>query len=387
MTTATIKAWYLVHKWTSLVCTAFALMLCVTGLPLIFHDEIDHAFATDTLPVMAADAPLLPLDTMVRAATAMYPGERPLFLSFDEDRPVVNVTTGPTALAGREDMHITAIDRRTAQKVADIGEEDGVMAFILRLHVDLFLGLPGMLFLGAMGVRFFVAIVSGVVVYAPFMRRLKFATVRTQRSRRVKWLDMHNMLGIVTLMWLSVVGLTGVINTLADPLVDIWRADQLTSLTGDYAGKDPVPPANFTSLDRAVATAIAQAPGTTPQYIAFPGVRFTTEHHYAVWLKGATPATRQILTPALVDARSGDFTTMRTMPWYMLALRLSQPLHFGDYAGLPLKILWALLDIAAIVVLGSGLYLWLGKRRTSIDARLRELRRGGEPVAGLAPAE
>ncbi|MNL78870.1 hypothetical protein D3C87_2053570 [compost metagenome] len=49
------------------------------------------------------------------------------------------------------------------------------------------------------------------------------------------------------------------------------------------------------------------------------------------------------------------------MPWYVKTLFLSQPLHFGDYGGLPLKILWAVLDIFAIVVLGSGVYLWLRK--------------------------
>ena len=47
----------------------------------------------------------------------------------------------------------------------------------------------------------------------------------------------------------------------------------------------------------------------------------------------------------------------------MKALSLSQPLHFGDYGGLPLKILWALLDLITIVVLASGIYLWLGKGR------------------------
>ena len=39
----TIRTWYLVHKWTSLVCTLFMLLLCLTGLPLIFHEEIEHA--------------------------------------------------------------------------------------------------------------------------------------------------------------------------------------------------------------------------------------------------------------------------------------------------------------------------------------------------------
>src|SRR3546814_13794572 len=42
MKRGTVRAWYWVHKWTSLVCTLFLLMLCVTGLPLIFGEEIYH---------------------------------------------------------------------------------------------------------------------------------------------------------------------------------------------------------------------------------------------------------------------------------------------------------------------------------------------------------
>src|SRR3546814_20641394 len=51
----------------------------------------------------------------------------------------------------------------------------------------MFLGLPGMLFLGLMGLLFVIAIASGVVLYAPFMKKLDFGTLRTARSRRVKW--------------------------------------------------------------------------------------------------------------------------------------------------------------------------------------------------------
>jgi uncharacterized iron-regulated membrane protein len=44
-----------------------------------------------------------------------------------------------------------------------------------------------------------------------------------------------------------------------------------------------------------------------------------------------------------------------------------------------MKILWALLDLATIVVLGSGLYLWLA-RRGRPQERAREL----ADVAGAA---
>jgi uncharacterized iron-regulated membrane protein len=51
---------------------------------------------------------------------------------------------------------------------------------------------------------------------------------------------------------------------------------------------------------------------------------------------------------------------------------VSRPLHFGDYGGLPLKIIWALFDLVTIVILGSGLYLWLS-RRASVEEAEQEL--------------
>ncbi len=37
-----LKSWALIHKWSSLVCTAFLLLICLTGLPLLFADEINQ---------------------------------------------------------------------------------------------------------------------------------------------------------------------------------------------------------------------------------------------------------------------------------------------------------------------------------------------------------
>ena len=55
-------------------------------------------------------------------------------------------------------------------------------------------------------------------------------------------------------------------------------------------------------------------------------------------------------------------TAALSLPWYLKTLELSRPLHFGDYGGMPMKVIWALLDIITIVVLSSGLYLWFKKR-------------------------
>lgn len=383
MTHNRIRGWYLVHKWSSIICTLFLLMLCITGLPLIFHEEIDSLTGghQELAPVPPGTG-LKSLDELLAIALRDRPDHVGLFVSFDEDRPVVNVTTGPRPDATEADMTIRSYDQRTGELVGVI-DDSGIMHFILQLHIDMFMGLPGMLFLGLMGLLFFVAIISGVVLYAPFMRKLDFGTVRASRSRRVKWLDYHNLLGIVLVAWGSVVGLTGVINTLATPIVQLWQADELKDMTAAYVGREPLPPSRYGSLQAAVETAKAAAPGNRPQFVAFPGGGFSSGHHYAVFLQGDTPLTKRLLTPALVDAETGELTDMRPLPWYGQALLLSQPLHFGDYGGLPMKILWAILDVFTIIVLGSGLYLWLGKRRAPLDERLRELESGGTitPVA------
>jgi uncharacterized iron-regulated membrane protein len=192
--------------------------------------------------------------------------------------------------------------------------------------------------------------------------------VRRQSSSKVKWLDLHNLLGAVTIVWVLVVGATGVINTWADLVLQLWRFDQLAEMVAPYQGKPPVE--HFASLEKSLATAHAAAPGMTPSFVAFPGTLFSSNHHYMIAMHGDTPITERLIQPVLVDAETTDLTDTRQMPWYVTALLVSQPLHFGDYGGLPLKIIWALLDLIAIFILGSGLYLWLAKYR-QVPALLR----------------
>jgi uncharacterized iron-regulated membrane protein len=127
------------------------------------------------------------------------------------------------------------------------------------------------------------------------------------------------------------------------------------------------------SVDVAVAAAEQASPGMKPLTVAWPGTFFSSPHHYNVFLTGATPVTSKLLKPSLVDAETGQVTDTRDMPLLIRALFLSRPLHFGDYGGLMLKVVWALLDLAAIVVLASGLVLWFRRARGATDKRVAEI--------------
>ncbi|ELQ12363.1 PepSY-associated TM helix [Pseudomonas syringae BRIP39023] len=365
MKSQTVRRWSIVHTWSSLICTLFLLMLAVTGLPLIFHHEIDHLLGdAPHYREMPADTPRLDLEQLARAAEAHRPGEVMQYFGWDDEDPNgVMAITAATAGTEPNSSHTFALDARTGEALEMPSANGGFMMVMLRLHVDMYANLPGKLLLAFMGLLFVVAIVSGTVLYAPFMRKLEFGQVRVNKSRRTRWLDLHNLIGVVTLTWALVVGVTGVISACADLLIASWRNDALATMIAPY--KDAPPLTQRAPATRLLEIAESAAPGMQADFIAFPGTRFSSEHHYAVFLKGNTHLTAHLATPVLIDAQTLQVTAVVERPWYMDALGMSQPLHFGDYGGMPMKILWAVLDVLTIIVLGSGVYLWWVRRRAA----------------------
>ena len=379
------RFWDWVHTWSSLICTAFMLVVCVTGLPLIFSDEIadlsGRHFAQADMP---ADAPRASTDSVAASALAQVPGKVPLYLFAQEDQPDLWYVKLDTRVDTDErDAVLVAVDARDASALGIPAFGEGFMAAVYRLHVDLFAGLPGKLFLGFMGLLLVIAIVSGVVLYPLYMRKLEFGTVRHARGGRIRWLDLHNLLGVVTLCWALVVGLTGVVNTWADVILKAWQQQQMQYLAAgkatlilkgvqDDTHSDTEAVAEG-SAEFALRQAMRAEPGMKLSMMAWPGTLLSTKEHFAVILHGNTPLTSRLRQALLVDPHTGDVLRGSERPWYVTLFQLSQPLHFGDYGEMPLKMLWAALDLLTIIVLVSGLYLWLARHRRRNDNRSRSL--------------
>ncbi len=359
-----------IHKWSSLTCTLFLLVTCFTGLPLIFKNEIND-WLNDDLPyeTMPAGTPLVDLDRVTRESFARYPDDIIISVAIDDDEPKVVVFMAPSWDAFAKDQsvaHFLRFDARTAKLLKESKPVDerrmtltGVM---LQLHRNLFAGVVGECVLGTVAIAFIGSLVSGAVLYGPFMRRLEFGTVRQSRSPRIKWLDIHNLLGISTVLWMVVVGATGLMNELSSPLFNLWRSTDVRGALAHNVG-EPIGKDRIGSLQAAYKSAQSALPGMMVSSVIFPGGAFSTPYHYVFWAKGNSPLTAKLFQPILVNAGDGQFDRLLSMPWYLRLLELSRPLHFGDYGGFPLKIIWALLDVVTIIVLATGVYLWLGRGR------------------------
>lgn len=378
-----LRVWAGLHTWSSLICTLFLFVVCLTGLPLLFHDEIDDWLDPPVYASLPADTPRISLDRLVAHGRAIYPRDVVLTVFVDDDEPQVILRMASSFGAADADpdaAHVIRFDARTGNVLGaarqTAGQKRSIIDTILRLHGELFAGLPGALFMGVMALLFVVAIVSGVALYGPFTRKLDFGAVRRERARRVRWLDLHNLLGVTTLAWTLVVGTTGVMNEMTKPLFGLWQMTDVAAVVAPWRGKAPPRQAELSSVQAAFDTTQHALPGMVVTSAVFPGGQFGSPHHYLLFAKGRTPLTGRLFSPVLVDARTGHLAAVVRMPWYLRALEVSRPLHFGDYGGMPLKILWALLDLVAMIVLGSGLYLWVARPRRGKASAAGQMRCG-----------
>jgi uncharacterized iron-regulated membrane protein len=183
------KRWLFVHKWTSLICTAFLLLICLTGLPLVFHEEINDWLNPRHYADLPESTPSANLDGLVADARRLYPGQIVAFVSVDDDEPQVVVSLAPSwkeLKADSRSRRFVRFDARTGaileQSKPPDEQPQTFLDLMLRLHRDLFAGLFGELFLGLMALLFVTATITGAVPYGPFARKLDFGTVRTDRS-------------------------------------------------------------------------------------------------------------------------------------------------------------------------------------------------------------
>lgn len=198
-------------------------------------------------------------------------------------------------------------------------------------------------------------------MYGPVMRKFVFGLVRRNKSRRTLYADLHKLLGAATLGWTFVVAGTGLVLSVGSLLLQYYSTTELAALGKPYATEAIV--TDLDTIDRAVAQAERGEPGRHWSIVALPGSDLASPRHYTVLLQGGKGIEARVLTMALVDAKDPARSEAHQLPLYLRALLLSEPLHFGNYGGLGLKLIWTLFGLATLVLSASGVWsFWLGRR-------------------------
>lgn len=362
-----LSRWYRanlwIHRWVSLVIALPFAILCITGLILIFHEEVDHLLGHTPKVEYVHVQESRPLIDSLEVVKKAYPNEKVISTTIDpEHLPGMMIIGMAKEGAGFNDARWLYADIAQAKLVDQPDFDKTFTGFLLELHAQWFLGITGEIIGALIALLVLLSLISGVVVYAPYIRKFLFGIIRFRKGKRLLQLDLHNLIGSVVLGWAFVVTLTGVLLGLGTVAIGLWQMTELSELQQKYQHNSlqQSPPAN---IDQIYTSAAQAAKNWQPTIVLFPGTEYSTQQHYMVLMEGARAFDKNMLQLALIDANTFQVAEILQLPLYLKAILVSQPLHYGDYGGMPLKLVWSICTLFTLFITINGAWLWWAKRK------------------------
>lgn len=369
-----INLW--LHRWTSLIATIPFLVLCLTGTVLIFHEEIDHALGHEPQVHDVAPAQQRPLSEAIDTLNTRFPQQQVISTSFDPvGHPGMQlVITVPKGESHFDNAKLHFVDLASGELIGESDPSKTLTGFLLELHAQWFLGPIGELVGALIALLVLISLISGIVVYAPYVKRVAFGVLRRGRSPRLLQLDLHNFIGAIVLGWALVVTATGFLLGFGTVALGLWQMTALQPLREEALKMEAVDPRMPpVDVDHAfIAAGHAAPPGWRVLTLIYPGTEFSTPRHYTALLGGSEGLEERMFSVAIVDALTGELTAVPPVPWYLKAISVSEPLHFGDYGGLPLKLLWTICTWLTLFITLNGAWLWWDRRKRTRSSSSQE---------------
>ncbi|WP_103030145.1 PepSY-associated TM helix domain-containing protein [Salinibacter altiplanensis] len=393
----TYKLMWDAHSMTGIVIGLALFVLFVTGALLLFRGEIRQweepslrASPGEQASLEAMTGPVL--DSLGRGDTPpsyVYLG----LPDAGHDNLYVYATGGTVGAS-----HDAWVNPKSGAWVAN-PNEGAITQTLYYLHFFYQFGLWGLYLSGVIGLFALLAVVTGTTVH--FDRLVKdFFQFRPSEKLRVAWADAHKVLGTIGLPFQTMYAFTGaylgLVGLIALPyasllfdgsMADFYREAGYYAPTVQVDSVETASPTG-TSLDQLAARARNAWPNFDPKTMIVSNMG---EPDSRVEVIGRTRGSAFGGTGSLVFHGATGEELLRDPPSEAGALNQAvqsmEALHFAEFGGLALKILFFLLALASSAVILTGNFTWLEVRRTqdrTINTILARLTAG--VATGMAPA-
>jgi hypothetical protein len=217
------RAMFQVHLWLGVALGAYIVAIGISGSILVFKDELmprPHVLLTPA----ACTAERLAAG--LQAAVLVHPGWTPVLASCPiEGDPwiTVNLSAPANETGGKQETEY--IDPGSGRVAGSVVRDRTWVGWVERLHLDLLLRRGGSTWNGVGAVVLLLLVGSGLVLWWPGIRHwARGFTVDLRRSwKRINW-DLHNAVGIWTVLFTLIWGVTGVYFTWPRPFERVVAA-------------------------------------------------------------------------------------------------------------------------------------------------------------------
>ena len=376
--------WFSVHKWLGIALGAWFALVGLSGAVLVFEDPVDAWLNPGLLTTAPRGARLPPEEIVERARNS--PGlagvERVRLPGADGEVYRLQMRTAPSR-GGRQERVEATFDPVTGALLGTRGtdtlalDRPHLLRTVYEFHRNVLLGTTGSNIVGIAGFALLASVVTGLVLAIPKKRSgwAKVVWINLRASATRVLYDMHRSVGVVFLVLLLLTTVTGAtlvyLNYVRD-LVSVF-SKVATFPTIPWVKGSPDEPAPFAQVvdtvrrgypDRTI-TEIHLPLKATAGYLFYlhrPG----DEYRLGDTIAWVHPVTGQLLVERSDRTRNAGETLMH---WLF-------PLHSGTAFGTPGMVAMCLTGLTPLLLVGSGLWVWLKKRQgRQFGEKRRERRR------------
>ncbi len=309
------KAVFQIHLWMGIAIGLYIVVISLTGSILVFRDELNAALKPKPR-IVRPNGPRMTREKLREAALAAYPGYK-VYYVFEKRRPA---PTDPTEIwldkAGDRKMRL--FDPYTGRDLGDSVPRDYRFFLAMAEFHGSLVGESGRTVNGVGAILLTVMGLTGLILWWPGISRWRRALTIDWKAnwKRVNW-DLHSAVGVWLAPFILLWGFTGTYLIFPDPFA---RTVNHIFPLKQYK---PIPETQLNLPGGVKLIRVAEEPSVQED----------------------EPIPRRSRAP--IQRSFGDWV-----------LRWFSYLHFGNFGGMPIKILWCIIGLAPVVLFATGLLMW-----------------------------
>lgn len=367
------KTLFKIHSWVALIAIIPLIVISITGSVLVFKSEIDGLLMPNSHFVVKALPERLPIDKLIAKTERTYPNY--IVASWE----IFNDDTADRVYLikrGTEQWAKLHLNQYTGDILSEpVGTSHYFTDWFLELHYTFLLNdfknLPGQTgtVLGFFFAVFLLVLgISGLIIYRKFWRRL--FSVRWRATLQIVLSDIHKMTGVLGSPIIIILAITGGYFNWA-----VWYHEVIEHAQEEhYVLTNPLYSHDI-SLQQILDDSKKQISTFNGTFLVLP-----LEPDENITLFGEVSTTNPLASEYANTITYSKLTGEHMANWDIREVGIGwqvidsfRKLHFGYFAGLVSKVLWAVIGLSPVWLAGTGIYLWLTRRARKKQSRQNRL--------------
>ncbi len=355
------KLLWRIHHWAGLYCGIVIAVLSLTGALAVFIPEIDLFIQKQYYSVSSTPSDKLYISKSIAQAQKEHPGMTGLIVDLPEKAGQVAglnfFVGGGKQLAIQRYYYF--VDAGKDEIVGTRNQQNSLANYLRQMHVRLYDGYWGRQLVGLGGIALLVVAVTGLLIYSDFMKRQPYPKLRKGRGLRILLADWHKLLGISALGFNIVIAVTGAWLGLQPKIMTWFKIKTPNNFKPEIIITPEEDKKATVHWDDLLAVAKKEFPDLSPNNIQVSDNGASTITFHGNIAGQAYERNANMLVLSKIDLKPIFKYDIRTAPFSHKFYFIQEALHFGDFGGLGLKILYSILGLTSGFLSISGFVVYL----------------------------